>query len=1352
MKRIFAALVMLMLPLAAWAQDEDGQGYLERLLQDTLSGAGREVRIEGFSGALSSRATIDRLTIADDQGVWLDAQGLALDWSRAALLRGRIEVNELSADSISMPRKPVSNAVDVPAPEATAFTLPDLPVSVNVEKLEVAKASLGADVIGQDAVLSLSGSAQLANGAGTVALEAQRTDGPKGDFKVDLAYDPNANTAAILVAATEDAGGIVSKLSGIPRSPSVDLKIEGQGPADDLTVDVALRTDNALRLGGQVTLRGQALDVDLGGDLRPLVEPTYHALLGDDARLVASAAKADDGTLTLENLTVDARAANLQGSAVISPSGLPQSIDLQGELRAPDGQPLTLATDVTVGSVTIDIGHDAATAPDWQGQIVLRDLVQAAVTLPEATLKGRGQIVPADGDNPQNVTARFDFDTAGMQMADAALQGLLGPVVTGGVTLHAVDGQPLDLSELAIKALAFTANGSATIDGLESGYDTKLDLKVVADDLAKARDLSGMDLNGAAEFAVAGQVVPLSGAFDLRVSGDTKGLQIGQQMIDGLIGGDGTVSVVARRDETGVTVDELLMNTGGARVQANGTIGSAETNFEFNTFVKDFSLLGQGGAGRAALDGQIALAGATLRQLSVNGVLSGPEGLVIPLGQDQLAMSGGRIDLSAGNGRWSVNTDLTGVKHPQGAVAEALIKGAGSYSQGEGGVIEALRGSVEAALAGAKPAGAALAQALGQDVTVQTTFEYTDGAPLVLDPLRVQGADYGANGTVSVDVDTQVATVDLTANVGNAARFSALAGRDLGGKAQLDVTGTVSATTADLVITGNGSGIDLGDPHINGVLGGQFSLDTHVLRDGATLTLERLALNGGNLSLSASGSVSDTGKSLQAEARVPEVGRLVAELSGPVTITAKVGGDAEMTTVDAALTGPAGMTANVGGSIAANGTLNLTATGDVPLTLANPMIAPRQVSGDARFDLAVRGPAGLDAVSGTVTLSDGMFSEPSSGISLNAIGGTATIGGNQVRLDMRASGSQGGDISVTGTVGLTGAFDVNADVVITDLTLNDPGLYEATLGGSLNFNGPALNGGRLKGEIVLSEAELRIPETGAGSAGAIPDITHQGAAAKVLQTLDRAGLSATAEPEAANESSGVAIPLDLTIRAPARIFVRGRGLDAELGGQIRLRGTTADIIPIGRFDLVRGRLLLLGQRFDFDEGYISMEGALVPVIRLVVETQQGDVLTYIIVEGDAMSPEVTFSSSPELPEDEVLAQLLFGRDMSRLSAFQALQLANAVAVLAGKGGEGIVSKLRQGFDLDDLDVTTDDQGNAALRAGKYISDSVYTDVTVGAAGKTELNLNIDISPSVTARGGVNDEGQSSLGIFFERDY
>jgi len=230
-------------------------------------------------------------------------------------------------------------------------------------------------------------------------------------------------------------------------------------------------------------------------------------------------------------------------------------------------------------------------------------------------------------------------------------------------------------------------------------------------------------------------------------------------------------------------------------------------------------------------------------------------------------------------------------------------------------------------------------------------------------------------------------------------------------------------------------------------------------------------------------------------------------------------------------------------------------------------------------------------------------------------------------------------------------------------------------------------------------------------------------------------------------------PLDVTIRAPSRIFVRGRGLDAELGGQLQLTGTTNTVIPIGRFDLVRGRLSILGQRFELDEGFAQLQGDFSPFLRLVAttETVTGTVVR-IIVEGEPDDIDVRFESTPELPQDEILAQLLFGRGLSSISPLQAVQLASAVATLAGTGNGGVINSFRQELDLDDLDIITDEDGNAAVRAGKYLSDNVYTDVTVGANGQSEINLNIDIDRNFTARGSVASDGETSIGIFFERDY
>ncbi|MGR3433576.1 MAG: translocation/assembly module TamB domain-containing protein [Shimia sp.] len=352
-------------------------------------------------------------------------------------------------------------------------------------------------------------------------------------------------------------------------------------------------------------------------------------------------------------------------------------------------------------------------------------------------------------------------------------------------------------------------------------------------------------------------------------------------------------------------------------------------------------------------------------------------------------------------------------------------------------------------------------------------------------------------------------------------------------------------------------------------------------------------------------------------------------------------------------------------------------------------------------------------------------------------------------MDATASVSTGGTVLLTGPVTLSAPFEANLAAQIAELTLADPGLYQTLANGEVTLRGPLRGGARIAGDLALEETQLRIPNGASADTEALPGLAHVNEPADVRRTRIRAGL---AEEGGGDSGVGPAYPLDVTIRAPARIFVRGRGLDAELGGQVTLGGTTRDVQPRGQFELIRGRLDLLGARLDLTDGGITLRGSFDPALRLVAETVQDDVLVRVILEGLASAPEVRLESSPDLPQDEILARLLFGRDLTQISALQALRLAQAVRTLLGQGGDGIVANLRDGFGLDDLDITTDEGGATNVRVGKYISENVYTDLSVNSEGESEVTLNLDITPSITGRGTLQSDGETSLGIFFERDY
>jgi translocation and assembly module TamB len=253
----------------------------------------------------------------------------------------------------------------------------------------------------------------------------------------------------------------------------------------------------------------------------------------------------------------------------------------------------------------------------------------------------------------------------------------------------------------------------------------------------------------------------------------------------------------------------------------------------------------------------------------------------------------------------------------------------------------------------------------------------------------------------------------------------------------------------------------------------------------------------------------------------------------------------------------------------------------------------------------------------------------------------------------------------------------------------------------------------------------------------------------VHATRARAGLLDSA---ATGRRGSGDLALDLTIAAPNQLFIRGRGLDAELGGEVRLLGSLANPRPSGAFNLIRGRLDILGKRFDLDEALLQLEGDLVPFLRVMASSESQDITASVQIEGRADDPKVSFTSIPELPEEEVLALLLFGRGLQNLSALQALQLANAVATLAGRGGEGVVSRLRQSFGLDNLDVKTSDEGAAELTVGKYLGQNLYSEVTVDQDGKSQINLNFDLTDSITLRGSTGSGGNTGVGVFLEKDY
>ena len=182
------------------------------------------------------------------------------------------------------------------------------------------------------------------------------------------------------------------------------------------------------------------------------------------------------------------------------------------------------------------------------------------------------------------------------------------------------------------------------------------------------------------------------------------------------------------------------------------------------------------------------------------------------------------------------------------------------------------------------------------------------------------------------------------------------------------------------------------------------------------------------------------------------------------------------------------------------------------------------------------------------------------------------------------------------------------------------------------------------------------------------------------------------------------------------------------------------------------RVLPKLEQFPGRTGDVIRFGDLDPQLYFVARTEGDGITVFVTIAGRASAPEVTFTSNPTLPQDEVLSRLIFKRSMGELTPLQLAQLAGAAAELVGGGGGGLVDGLRGAAGLADLDVVTDSEGNVGVQAGTYLQDNIYLGVTAGANGQSKVTINLDVTDDLVVRGTAGQNGDSSVGVFYEQDY
>lgn len=413
-------------------------------------------------------------------------------------------------------------------------------------------------------------------------------------------------------------------------------------------------------------------------------------------------------------------------------------------------------------------------------------------------------------------------------------------------------------------------------------------------------------------------------------------------------------------------------------------------------------------------------------------------------------------------------------------------------------------------------------------------------------------------------------------------------------------------------------------------------------------------------------------------------------------------------------------------------------------------------------DQRLSGPIGLAAdfscrvqapcLDGVVRGQNLVYENLTYGTKLTQMSLSGRFDGNSLQLESLTAKAGDGSISAKGNVSLAAEqgypMDLSAELRQAQLARSDA--LSATATGSIRLTKTGAEAPLLSGTIRLPETRYQIVREGAAE---VPRLT--GVRFKPPRGPQRITGS---EPAPATGSAFSSVRLDLHLISPEKLYVSGMGLESEWRADFTINGTNSAPSLSGEVELIRGTLGFAGKSFDLTEGLVSFTGGktLEPTVRIVATEDIDDVTVNVNVNGQAFNPEITFTSTPSLPQDELMSRILFGSSVANLSAIQAVQLASSLNSLRGTGG-GLnpLGKLRSATGIDRLRILGPDETSGrgtSLAAGQYLTDDIYVELITDARGFTATQLEVSLNKWLSVLSQAGGSGVNSVSARIKKNY
>ncbi len=401
------------------------------------------------------------------------------------------------------------------------------------------------------------------------------------------------------------------------------------------------------------------------------------------------------------------------------------------------------------------------------------------------------------------------------------------------------------------------------------------------------------------------------------------------------------------------------------------------------------------------------------------------------------------------------------------------------------------------------------------------------------------------------------------------------------------------------------------------------------------------------------------------------------------------------------------------------------------------------LQGHVEADLALSGTAQAPLLNGEVLFKNGQVKVASSGTVLNDIQLYAVAEGERINV-LTAFARDGGE----GTLNGAGHIDwrdlqspnaIDLTVTAKDAYLFDVPNAKGALTGDMTLQG-GMQGIEVAGKFDLSPLEVNIDSTPAAS---IPQI-------KVTEIFN------DDDEKAQQKSPFPVVALNIIIDVTHRAYIRGRGLTTELAGSINVKGTAKKPLVSGNFKTLRGQLKLLKKPINVSEGRAQFNNDTFS-FRVPATYKAKDTDIKINISGDNQSIKMDLSSIPELPQEEILARLLFGDSVQNITALEAISLASAINTLSKGSSFNVLDITRDklGFDSLSIDQASEEEGGGVnVGVGKYINERVYLEIerSSNPVEPWQGNVKIDITSEISLESSTVGSGNTTATLEWRRDY